>query len=293
MSVPHTHPWLEICTNPHLVIEMYKVLFIIMICLVFAMLSCSGDEAECPVASNEPSIEELEARVIENCYTLRDAIEEFRDDNNGWCPFDIYSDTNDLGLNVIDYLPSGELMENPFTGERTEPTIGIATEQGQTGYFLESEGKPCLYYISDFGESHTIKELSNLEELEQQVIENCFLVREAVMRFALLNGGVYPSDVGLDTTPEGYTVIDLLPDGIALRNPFAGLRIEPTDGAAATPGNTSCYPMIIGFVNVGCVITGVGNVAGYWIFMGEISPKCTNIVIYDERIYCSGDCCPE
>jgi hypothetical protein len=276
-----------------MVIEMRKILFIIIICFVFAMLSCSGDEVECPVAPNEPSIYELEARVIENCYILEEALEEFRSDNtHRACPYNIYSDTNDVGLTVIDYLPDGQLMENPFTGERTEPVDSIATEPGQTGYYMKSLGYPFLYYINGFGESHTIVELSNLKELEQQAIENCFIVREAVMRFALLNGGVYPCDVAFDTTPEGYTVYDLLPDGRQLVNPFTGLPEEPTDGLACTPGGTGYMPYISGGVNVGGVFTGCGSIAGITIFTSVIEPGCSYISIFHEWIYCSGDCCP-
>ncbi len=275
---------------------MRNSLFIIMFCAILAMLSCSGDEAECPVAACEPSIAELEARVFENCYTFRDALEEYTDNNGCGCyPLNIYSDTNEVGLTLIDYLPGGELMENPFTGERTEPTIGIASEPGQTGYYLKSGymPRPRLYYINGFGESHTLIELSNLEELVQQVIVNCFIVREAAMRFASLNGGIFPSDVALDTTPEGHTVISLLPDGVALENPFTCLAEEPTDGAAATPGDTGYVPCVVGGMRVGCVITGCGSVAAVTIITAAIEPNCSYIRIYDEYVYCSGDCCPD
>lgn len=273
---------------------MRNVLFIIMIGLILTVSACSESYVESPSAPPEPTIEELEARVIENCNIFRDALEEFMDNNrHGACPVDIFNDTNDLGLTVIDLLPDGELLENPFTGERTEPVNTIATEPGQTGYYLRLIWAPFLYYINGIGETHTIVELSNLEELEQKVIENCFLVREAVMRFAMLNDGVYPTDVALDTTPEGYTVINLLPGGVALENPFTGCAEEPTDGAACTPGDTGYVPIVTGLSNVGYVITGCGNAAGVTIFTAALEPYCTSISIFDEFIYCSGDCCPE
>lgn len=281
-----------------LVITMRNLLFIIMICAILAILSCSEDETECPVAVYEPSIEELEARVFENCYTLRDALEEYMD-NNGCgccCPLNIYSDTNEVGLTVIDYLPGGEPMENPFTGERTEPVDTIATEPGQTGYYAKSACYPPKFYINGFGESFMIVELSNheeLAELESMVIVNCFIVREAVMRFASLNGGVFPANVAIDTTPEGHTVISLLPDGVSLENPLTCLHEEPTDGAACTPGDTGYVPIVVGGVNAGYVITGCGSVAGITIFTAALETNCSSISIYNEYVYCSGDCCPD
>ena len=265
-----------------------------MFSLFFTMLSCGGDDVESPSAPPEPTIEELEARVIENCNVLRDALEEFTADNyRGACPYDIYNDTNDLGLTVIDYLPGGELMENPFTGERTEPVDTLATEPGQTGYFQRYSWGSPLYYINGFGETHMIVELSNLEELEWRVITNCLILLDAAERFASLNGGIYACCVDSDTTPEGFTLTDLVPGGERLVNPFTGAREEPTDGAACTPGETGYVPIvIIGGYNMGYVITGVGKTIAVTIFTGAYAPNYTVIEIYNEIVYCTGDYCP-
>ncbi len=268
---------------------MRNILIIIMISMIAGMSACSDDPAESFI---EPTIEELETKVIENCQTLETALEEFASYNDEHCPVDIYSDTNDLGLTLIDYLPGGELMENPFTGERTEPVDTAATEPGQTGYYLRSLLCRALYHINGFGESGVIMELSNAEELEQKVIENCFIVREAVMRFAMLNGGEYPENIGLDTTPEGKTVASLLPGGMMLENPFYLVATEPVDGAAAQTGEVGYLPVVIpGGSHVGFVITGVGMTQGVHIFTAGCDPDCSAIIIYDEYIYCSGDCC--
>ena len=273
---------------------MRKALFIITICLVMAMLSCSGDEAERPAAPSEPTAEELEARVIENCHILEEALEAFMEDNElGRSPWDILNDTNDAGLTVIDYLPGGELMENPFTGERTEPVDTIATEPGQTGYYKGCCSVSSLYYINGFGETYMIVELSNIKELEWRFITNCLIFMEASERFASLNGGIYPSDTSLDTTPEGFTLIDLLPGGRRLFNPFTNLDEEPTDGAAATPGDTGYVPIVIGGYNAGYVITGCGRVAAVTIFCRAYSPNENGLSIFGEIIYCVGDHCPE
>ncbi len=267
-----------------------------MFSLFFTMLSCGGDDVESPSAPPEPTIEELEARVIENCNVLRDALEEFTADNyRGACPYDIYNDTNDLGLTVIDYLPGGELMENPFTGERTEPVDTLATEPGQTGYFQRYSWGSPLYYINGFGETHMIVELSNLEELEWRVIANGLIVWDAAQRWAELEGVVFPDDVDVDMTPEGYTLINLLPGGKRLLNPFTGCATEPVDGAACNPGETGYSPTVVGGFTTGYVITGVGNIAAVTIFTGAFrQPDNIAILIFGEMVYCTGyDDCPE
>ena len=269
---------------------MRNVLIIVLISAIVGMSACSDDPSESII---EPTTEELETKVIENCRTLEAALEEFASYNDEHCPVDIYSDTNDLGLTVIDYLPGGELMENPFTGERTEPVDTVAAEPGQTGYYLKSPLYlyRALYSISGFGESDIIMELSNAEELEQKVIENCFIVREAVMRFAMLNGGVYPYNLGTDVTPEGDTVTNLLPGGVLLENPFSYAATEPCDGNAYDPGEVSYVPVYAGVSLVGFTIKGVGAVPLVTIFTASTEPSCTYISIYGERAYCSGDCC--
>ncbi len=266
---------------------MRNLLIIIMICVVMALLSCSGEEAECPVAACEPSIEELEARVIANCNIFRDALVEYKDSNHGYCPVDIYNETNDLGLTVIDYLPDGELMENPFTGERTEPVDTLATEPGQTGYFQRYSWGSTLYYINGFGESHTIVEMSNTEEIEQAVIVNCLLVQQAAEMFAAHNSGIYPSDVGTDTTPGGLTLVDFLPARRMLNNPIHLFATEPVDGTSCNPGETAYVTFIQNATNTGYAITGTGIIAGTTNFTWWQSADDTCITINGVTVYCT------
>ena len=269
------------------VIEMHKLLFIIVFWLIFAISGCGGDEAELLICPEEPAIEELEAMVIGNTHIVRAALEEFMAHNDDLCPYDIYNDTNDLGLTVIDLLPDGQLLENPFTGERTEPVDTLATEPGQTGYSVRSYLCPSLYYINGVGEHYTVVELSNLEELKWKVIRNCLTVREAVERFAESNGGTYPSDVGVDTTPEGHTVTHFLPDGCLLENPFTRAATEPIDCAAMHPGEVGYMPVVQSLVNVGYTITGCGHIAALKIFEWEYSPTSICIMIDGETVYCT------
>jgi hypothetical protein len=90
--------------------------------------------------------------------------------------------------------------------------------------------------------------------LKTKILENCLIVRDAIERFALENGGYYPSD-SCDMTPAVDTFIDLLPEGMLLENPVYLCRIEPVDGAAAIPGQT-------GYV---CAVNSEGQATGYLI----------------------------
>ena len=100
---------------------------------------------------------------------------------------------------------------------------------------------------------------------EASVKSNCHTVQLASEDFAVQSDGVYASNVGLDTTPAGDTIIAMLPGAVNLENPFTKLAEEPTDGLAITAGDTGYVPTLIGGVNVGYVITGCGKAAGVTI----------------------------
>jgi type IV pilus assembly protein PilA len=100
---------------------------------------------------------------------------------------------------------------------------------------------------------------------EASVKSNCHTVQLAAEDFAVQSDGVYSDDVALDTTPSGDTITDMLPGGVALENPFTKAATEPVDGAAATAGQTGYVPTVVGGVNVGYVITGVGKTAAVTI----------------------------
>ena len=100
---------------------------------------------------------------------------------------------------------------------------------------------------------------------EASVKSNCHTVQLAAEDFAVQSDGVYADDVALDTTPSGDTITAMLPGGVALENPFTKVATEPVDGAAALSGSTGYVPTVIGGVNVGYVITGVGKTAAVTI----------------------------
>ena len=96
---------------------------------------------------------------------------------------------------------------------------------------------------------------------EASVKSNCHTVQLAAEDFAVQSDGVYAATL-LDTTPSLETIIDMLPGGVHLENPFTKLSDEPSDGTAATAGDTCYLPTTIGGVNVGYVITGCGKAPG-------------------------------
>jgi prepilin-type N-terminal cleavage/methylation domain-containing protein len=96
---------------------------------------------------------------------------------------------------------------------------------------------------------------------EATVKSNCHTVQISAEDFAVQNEGVYSSDVDNDQTPSGSTLVDLLPNGQHLVNPFTKARTEPVNGAASNPGETGYSCIQQNNVNVGYNITGIGKTA--------------------------------
>ncbi len=74
---------------------------------------------------------------------------------------------------------------------------------------------------------------------EDVVRANCHAVQLAAEDFYVRNDGVYPKSLS-DRLPNGQTIIDLLPGGQRLNNPFTERPTEPTSGVATEPGQC-CY----------------------------------------------------
>jgi hypothetical protein len=224
------------------------------------LLSVYGCEtSECPDSASIPSRESLEAAVEANCQILQAAVEEFAAQNRRGYPVHVLEDTTDTGLTAIDLLPDGKRLVNPFTGEPTEPVDRHAAYPGEVGYEEYGWGGYYAgYTITGCGWDSVIVALTNLYALDDTVRANCYRVREAAEEFARLSCGVYPGDLS-DTTPSGDTVIDLLPGGANLANPFTLACTEPVDGAACCEGQTGYVVVAPAGVNVGYVITGAGH----------------------------------
>jgi len=105
-----------------------------------------------------PTLTLEEEQVVANCYIVQQAVEAFAADNNGVYPHDEYGDRNLSGNNVLELLPGGGPLENPYDGSYSEPRLGIAAFPGQTGYNKTSDanGVPVDYVVSGYGESEVI-----------------------------------------------------------------------------------------------------------------------------------------
>jgi type IV pilus assembly protein PilA len=72
---------------------------------------------------------------------------------------------------------------------------------------------------------------------EASTKSNCHTVQLAAEDFSVQNDGVYAADLS-DTSPSGETIIDMLPGGTNLTNPFTKAVDQPIDGAAASAGDS-------------------------------------------------------
>jgi hypothetical protein len=233
----------------------------VMLLALFVALGSCTTKNETVVSPSIPS-SVREATVRGNCDILREAVESFAAETEGHYPRNLLVDTSGVGKHLIEYLPGGQMMYNPFTGKLTEPVMGTADSPGETGYALFQGCLDWGYYITGFGSDTVIVMYSNEEALEDSVRANCLRVQVAAERFASLNNGVYAADVDADCTPEGQTITDLLPNGALLMNPFTRACTEPVNGSAANPGETGYVPIVQNGINVGYTITGVGAETG-------------------------------
>jgi hypothetical protein len=235
---------------------------IIVCCACFVVLGSCTTKKETIVAPASLSSDTREAIVRGNCAILRDAIEAFAAESEGHHPRNLMIDTSGVGKTLIEYLPGGHMMLNPFTDRESEPVMGTAANPGEIGYALLDGCLDWEYFITGFGSDAVIVSYSNEEALEDSVRANCLRVQIAAERFAALNDGIYASDVDTDSTPGGQTITDLLPGGVLLMNPFTRAHTEPINGTAACPGETGYVPVSENGVNVGYTITGVGAEPG-------------------------------
>jgi len=98
---------------------------------------------------------------------------------------------------------------------------------------------------------------------EASVKSNCHTVQLAAEDFSVRNDGVYAADLSDQTvSAPNETIIDMLPAGANLLNPFTRAATEPVDGAAANPGESG-YEVVVDAsnTNVGYTITGYGKSA--------------------------------
>jgi prepilin-type N-terminal cleavage/methylation domain-containing protein len=97
---------------------------------------------------------------------------------------------------------------------------------------------------------------------ESAVRSNCHTVQLAVEDWAVMSDGVYPATIDGDAAPTGDTVVDILPGGALMVNPFTSAVSEPINGTAAKSGQVGYVPIVDGAgVNSSYTITGFGHTA--------------------------------
>jgi len=102
---------------------------------------------------------------------------------------------------------------------------------------------------------------------EAAIKSNCHTIQIAAEDFAVQNNGLYAENVDADVTPAGSTLIDLLPSGERLMNPFTQSATEPVDGAVSDPGEVGYAPVKLNnSINIGYTITAIGRKPGTTIF---------------------------
>jgi hypothetical protein len=216
---------------------MKKIHLSILFSLLIGLSSCSQDD---PLEPRVPTAQEQQ--LLENCRIVQTAAEQFAAINGGHYPIDSTDLTPD-SLTLIDLLPGGQLLENPYSGERTSPVSGGANNPGDVGYIgFRCDATIGSYAITGVGQTAgeryvTIRKTCTGEviewntaytpKLDDLVIENCFVVQAAVEAYIAGNNGVVPPN---RTTPnlEGNTLIDLLPNGEYLVNPVTQNATEPS-----------------------------------------------------------------
>jgi len=73
---------------------------------------------------------------------------------------------------------------------------------------------------------------------EASTKSNCHTVQLAAEDFSVQNDGVYAANLADALASTGETIIDMLPGGTNLTNPFTKNVDQPIDGAAGNPGET-------------------------------------------------------
>jgi prepilin-type N-terminal cleavage/methylation domain-containing protein len=104
-----------------------------------------------------------EARVKGNCHAVQLAAEDFAVQNGGVYAANL-ADAIPTGSTIIDLLPGGDLLENPFTKAITEPIDGAAAQVGETGYVgvdLDGDGLQDGYTITGYGYQQLVLTLTN------------------------------------------------------------------------------------------------------------------------------------
>lgn len=231
----------------------------IIITITIILLISIGCGEQTIVEYQNPTDQELEAIVKGNSLTLLDAVELFALDNGGEYPESVDSDTTYIGKVLVDYLPEGERLINPFTGLRDQPIDSVPTSPGAIGYYRYNPNIN-VYFIQGFGANSIIIEHDNIEELEALVIADCLKLQRAVEAWRSdFSQDHYPYN-NYDWNDFGNSVSDYLPGGELMKNRFTKAPYEPREwnGMPAGWGAIGYECKLINSIPVGYTITAKG-----------------------------------
>jgi len=100
---------------------------------------------------------------------------------------------------------------------------------------------------------------------------NVYLVRDAAEAYAAANGGDYAAALG-DPLSDGRTLIDFLPGGKLLHNPYIGVRDSPMGFSAGHQGQIG-YEPFISDPPYGYYITAIGAEIGIHLVILSNNPN--------------------
>lgn len=234
-----------------------KTTIITALTLTLAILI--GCEDNSIIESQAPTDQELEAIVKGNSLTLIEAVEAFANDNNGYYPNSVDSDLSATGKVLIDYLPGGERLTNPFTGLDDQPIDSIPSSPGEIGYYKHLPHFN-VYYVKGFGATTIIVEHNNIEVLETLVVLDCLELQNAVEAWRRDYNEDYCPINNSDWNDLGNTVSDYLPDGEMMENRFTKAPYEPRtwNGLPSGWGAIGYEYKMVDEKPVGYTITAIG-----------------------------------
>jgi len=239
--------------------------------MLVIVTGCGKDTIVEPEALTD---QELEAIVKGNSVTLLEAVELFAIDNGGEYPESVDSDISATGKILIDYLPGGDKLINPFTGIKDQPIDSMPSSPGEIGYYKYQYNDAFyfnVYFIQGFGANSIIIEHDNIEETEAQIIEDCLILQAAVEAFKAddIWDNRYPCG-SADCSQTGGILQDYLPDGHLIENRITDFPTEPSVFGYTTNccAGIICYECIVGEdrVSIGYKISAVGFEPGEYIF---------------------------
>jgi hypothetical protein len=197
--------------------------------------------------------------VLANCEIVMAAAEDFAQLSGGPYPADL-SDPLPNGDTMIDLLPGGKLLTNPYVGLKIDPSDGNGLHYpGGIGYVavdFDGYGFVDGYIIEAYGAIGEIIAKRTLQSPEDYYPRRaCLGLKVAVDEFAAANEGEYPRDIDADQTPAGDTLLDLI--AYEWANPYTGAP-GYRNGLATSRGEVGYQPLEYDGVVVGYVINALG-----------------------------------